>query len=149
MRDIVASLDGARQALDDERRYLDGVHDAGGGLGRCLAARSRPSSGKVADRVGTAQRDMAEMAKAVAQLSEQVGTVWDNYRTRFEKVDDELQAVFERLQGGTRAFGEDVMDFVGKLDTSLANGMQAFSLGTEELREVAQLLVVGVDAKAA
>ena len=41
------------------------------------------------------------------------------------------------------------MDFVGKLDTSLANGMQAFSLGTEELREVVQTLVVGVDAKAA
>jgi phage host-nuclease inhibitor protein Gam len=104
---------------------------------------------QVADRIGTAQRDMAVMAKAVAELSEKVGAVWDNYRNRFEKIDGELQAVFERLQGGTRAFGEEFTDFVGKLDTSLANGMQAFSLGTEELREVAEMLVVSVNAKAA
>ncbi len=148
MRDVVALLDRARQGLDTSATAWT----------RCAApvAASVEASrqiaaelGQVANRVGTAQRDMAEMAKAVAQLSDRVGTVWDNYRSRFEKVDDELQAVFERLQGGTRAFGEEVMDFVGKLDTSLANGMQAFSLGTEELREVVQTLVVGVDAKAA
>jgi methyl-accepting chemotaxis protein len=148
MREIVASLDGARQALDTSAATW--THCAAPVVAAVGASREITAElGKVADRVGTAQRDMAQMAKAVAQLSERVGTVWDNYSTRFEKIDDELQAVFERLQGGTRAFGEDVMDFVGKLDTSLANGMQAFSLGTEELREVAQMLVVGNDAKAA
>jgi hypothetical protein len=85
----------------------------------------------------------------VTHLSERIGIVWDNYRSRFEKVDDDLQTTFERLQGGTRAFGEEVMDFVGKLDASLANGMQAFSLGTEELREVAQMFVTNGTAKAA
>jgi hypothetical protein len=148
MRDIVAALDGARQTLDASAATWT----------RCAApvAASVDASraitaelGQVADRVGTAQRDMAEMGKAIAQLAEKVGTVWDNYRSRFEKVDDDLQAVFERLQGGTRAFGAEFMDFVGKLDTSLASGMEAFSLGTEELREVAQMLVVSVNARAA
>jgi hypothetical protein len=92
---------------------------------------------------------MAEMAKAFGQVSERIGATWDNYRNRFEKIDGELEAVFERLQGGTRAFGEEVMNFVAKLDTSLANGMQAFSLGTEELREVAQMFVINGNAKAA
>jgi len=148
MRDIVVSLDGARQALDASAATW--THSAAPVVASVDASRQITAElGQVADRVGGAQRDMAEMAKAIAQLTERVGTVWDNYRHRFEKVDGELQAVFERLQGGTRAFGEDVMDFVGKLDTSLANGMQAFSLGTEELREVAQLLSVGVVAKAA
>ncbi len=148
MRDIVASLDGARQVLDTSAATW--MHCAAPVVAAVDASRQITAElGKVADRVGTAQRDMAQMAKAVAQVSDRVGTVWDNYSRRFEKVDDELQAVFERLQGGTRAFGEEVMDFVGKLDSSLANGMQAFSLGTEELREVAQMLVVGVDAKAA
>jgi len=103
----------------------------------------------VADRVGAAQRDMAEMGRAVAQLSEKASSVWDNYRSRFEKVDSELEAVFERLQGGTRAFGQEVMDFVGKLDKSLAEGMQALSVGTEELREVAETLLASVGRKAA
>jgi methyl-accepting chemotaxis protein len=148
MRDIVVSLDGTRQVLDDSAATWIGCTTpvvASVDASRAITV----ELGKIADRVGTAQRDMAEMAKAMAQLSVKVGTVWDNYSSRFEKVDDELQAVFERLQGGTRAFGREFMDFVGKLDTSLANGMQAFSLGTEELREVAQLLAVGVDAKAA
>ena len=104
---------------------------------------------QVADRVGAAQRDMAEMGRAVAQLSEKASSVWDNYRSRFEKVDSELEAVFERLQGGTRAFGKEVMDFVGKLDRSLAEGMQALSVGTEELREVAEMLAGDTKRKAA
>ncbi len=148
MRDIVASLDGTRQVLDASAATWMGCTTpvvASVDASRAITV----ELGKIADRVGSAQRDMAEMAKAMAQLSVKVGTVWDNYSTRFEKVDDELQAVFERLQSGTRAFGKEFMEFVAKLDTSLANGMQAFSLGTEELREVAQLLVVGADAKAA
>lgn len=105
--------------------------------------------GQIAGQVGAAQRDMAEMAKSFGQLSERVGATWENYRNRFEKVDGDLEAAFERLHGGTRAFGEEIMDFVAKLDTSLANGMQAFSLGTEELREIAQMFVINGDAKAA
>ncbi len=148
MREIVASLERAGQALDTSATAWTRCAEpvvASVDASRQIAA----ELGQVANRVGTAQRDMAEMAKAVALLSERVGAVWDSYRSRFEKVNDELQAVFERLQGGTRAFGDEVMDFIGKLDTSLANGMQAFSLGTEELREVAQMLVIGGDAKAA
>jgi hypothetical protein len=89
------------------------------------------------------------MAQSIAQLSDRVGAVCENYQGRFEKIDGELQSVFERLQGGTHAFGEEVMDMLEKLDASLASGMQAFSLGTEELREVMQMLVVkGDDATA-
>lgn len=148
MREIVGALDRARQSLDMSAAHW--VEAAAPVTASVDASRAIAAElGDVAKNVGTAQRNMAEMAKAVAQLSERIGTVWDSYRTRFEKVDDDLRAVFERLQGGTRAFGEEFMGYIGKLDTSLANGMQAFSLGTEELREVAQLLAGGVEAKAA
>lgn len=149
MREIVAMLD----------RTRDGLKDSAATWTQCTAPvvasvdASRQITnelGRIAGQVGAAQRDMAEMAKAFGQVSERIGATWDNYRNRFEKIDGELEAVFERLQGGTRAFGEEVMDFVAKLDTSLANGMQAFSLGTEELREVAQMFVInGDNAKAA
>jgi hypothetical protein len=148
MRDIVVSLERAGRALDSSAASWT---NAAAPVAASVDASRQMTAElvQVADRVGTAQRDMANMAKSVAQLAGQVGAVWDNYRSRFEKVDNEMQAVFERLQGGTRAFGEEVMDFVGKLDSSLANGMQAFSLGTEELREVAQMLVISNEAKAA
>lgn len=148
MRDIVTSLEGARHALDQSAEsWMQSAAPIAASV-----EQSRQVAGElrqVADRVGAAQRDMAEMGRAVAQLSEKASSVWDNYRSRFEKVDSELEAVFERLQGGTRAFGKEVMDFVGKLDKSLAEGMQALSVGTEELREVAEMLAGDTKRKAA
>ncbi len=148
MQEIVASLGGAKSALDDSAaRWMESAAPVVASV-----EQSRQVAGElrqVAERITGAQRDMAEMAKAAAMLSERASTVWDNYRNRFEKVDDDLEAVFERLQGGTRAFGKEVMEFVGKLDASLAEGMQALSVGTEELREVAEMLVVDAKKKAA
>jgi hypothetical protein len=148
MRGIVASLEGAKRALDQSAEsWMQSAAPIAASV-----EQSKQVAGElrvVADRVGAAQRDMAEMGRAVAQLSEKASSVWDNYRSRFEKVDSELEAVFERLQGGTRAFGKEVMDFVGKLDKSLAEGMQALSVGTEELREVAEMLAGDTKRKAA
>jgi hypothetical protein len=148
MRDIVGSLERTRDALDDSA--VSWTECTKPVMASVEASRHITTElGHVAGHISAAQRDMAETAKALAQLSQRIGTVWDNYRSRFEKVDGDLEAVFERLQGSTRAFGEEVTDFVSKLDASLASGMQAFSLGTEELREVAQMFVVNGDAKAA
>ncbi|HXS40715.1 MAG TPA: hypothetical protein VN766_11060 [Stellaceae bacterium] len=148
MRDIVGSLEGAKRALDQSAEsWMQSAAPIAASVEQSKQVASELRV--VADRVGAAQRDMAEMGRAVAQLSEKASSVWDNYRSRFEKVDSELEAVFERLQGGTRAFGKEVMDFVGKLDRSLAEGMQALSVGTEELREVAEMLAGDTKRKAA
>lgn len=148
MREITAMLDRTRDALNASA--ITWTQCTAPVVASVDASRQMTNElGQIAGQVGAAQRDMAEMAKAFGQVSERIGATWDNYRNRFEKIDKELEAVFERLQGGTRAFGKEVMDFVVKLDTSLANGMQAFSLGTEELREVAQMFVINGDAKAA
>ncbi len=148
MHEIVGALDRARHVLDASAATW--MTSAAPIVASVDASRQITAElGEVAATVGGAQRDMAEMSKAISQLSEKTGAVWDSYRSRFEKVDDDLQAVFERLQGGTRAFGEEFMDLVTRLDSSLANGMEAFSLGTEELREVAEVLAARVQANAA
>ena len=148
MQAIVASLDSAKHVLDESAGIW--VRSTAPVIASVDASRRVAAElGQVAERVSTTQHDMAEMAKAVTQLTDKASNVWDNYRNRFEKVDDDLQGVFERLQGGTRAFGKEVMAFVGELDASLAEGMNALSAGTEELRKVAEILVVDVKAKAA
>ncbi len=148
MREIVSSLNGARNVLDASASIWE--RSAAPVIASVDASRRVVIElGQVADRVSTTQHDMAQMAKAVTQLSDKTTVVWENYRARFEKVDDDLQAVFDRLQGGTRAFGKEVMDFVGELDASLTEGMQALSVGTDELRKVAEILAVDVKAKAA
>lgn len=149
MREIVTSLDGAGQVLG--KSSLAWTQAAAPVVASVDASRQVAAElARVADRICGAQRDMAEMAQAVTRLTQQTSSVWENYRGRFEKVDDDLQAVFEQLHGGTRAFGKEFMTFVGKLDSSLAEGMQALSVGTDELRKVAEILSVDVvRAKAA
>lgn len=148
MRQIVSSLDAAKGALDGSAatwaRSSDPIVaavDASKGVAQEL--------GLVADRVAACQNDMSDMAKAMSAISDKAAAVWDKYQGRFEKVDDDLKAVFLRLEEGTRAFGKEVMEFVGKLDANLAAGTQALSIGTEELREVAEILVANTTAKAA
>lgn len=148
MQAIVISLDDAKNVLDESAGVW--MRSAAPVMASIDASRQVATElGHVVNRVSSAQHEMAEMAKAVAQLTDKTSSVWENYRSRFEKVDDDLQAVFERLQDGTRAFGKEVMEFVGELDSSLAEGMNALSTGTEELRKVAEILVLDVKAKAA
>lgn len=148
MRQIVSSLDAARRALDASAatwaRSCDPIVvavDASKGVAHELAL--------VADRVAACQNDMSDMARAMSAISEKAAAVWDRYQGRFEKVDEDLKAVFMRLEEGTRSFGKEVVEFVGKLDANLAAGTQALSIGTEELREVAELLVANTTARAA
>jgi ABC-type transporter Mla subunit MlaD len=140
MQQVVASLGGAKQALDASA--VTWTQSAAPIVTSVdTSQRIAVELGQAADRIAAAQHDMADMAKAVSELSDKAASVWDNYRGRFEKVDDDLERVFARLGDGTRAFGNEVMEFVGKLDANLANGMQALSVGTEELREVAETLI--------
>jgi hypothetical protein len=98
---------------------------------------------QAAAQIAAAQAAMADMATAVTEISAKAATVWDNYRGRFEKVDADLERAFVQLGDGTRAWSGEVMAFVEKLDANLATGMEALSVGTEELREVAETLVSG------
>jgi ABC-type transporter Mla subunit MlaD len=148
MRQVVASLGGAKQALDESAGTwtrssapVVAAVDASHRVAHELAS--------VADRVVTAQRDMSDMAKAVTDVSDKASRVWDSYRGRFEKVDDDLKAAFERLQEGTRSFNSEALGFVATLDSNLASGMQALSVGTDELREIAETLLAGAAGKAA
>lgn len=148
MQQIVAALGGAKLALDDSAAVWTGSA-APIVTAVEMSQRIATELAEVAERIAAAQRDMADMAKAVTEISDKAVIVWDNYRGRFEKVDEDLQRVFERLGDGTRSFGKEVMEFVGKLDANLATGMEALSAGTEELREVAETLMVSVAAEKA
>jgi len=148
MQQVVAALDGAKQALDASATSwtrsaapVVAAVDTSERVAQALV--------QVADRIVAAQREMTDMAKAVTATSEQAGRVWESYRGRFETVDEDLKLVFEHLQDGTRSFSKEVMAFVGSLDANLATGLEALSVGTEELREVAETLLASVARKAA
>lgn len=145
MRQVVGALGGAKQALDDSAAVwtqsaqpIVASVDASKAIAVELA--------QAADRVAAAQAAMADMAQAVSDISGKAATVWDNYRGRFEKVDGDMERAFATLGDGTRAWSREVMAFVEKLDANLATGMEALSVGTEELREIAETLTASAAA---
>jgi hypothetical protein len=148
MRQVVASLDGAKEALDASATSWT---QSSVPVVAAVDASERVAGElrQVAERIVAAQREMADMAKAVTATAEKAALVWESYRSRFETVDEDLKLVFEHLQDGTRTFSREVTEFVGGLDANLANGLQALSVGTEELREVAETLLASVSRKAA
>jgi hypothetical protein len=148
MQLVVASLDGAKTALDASATSWT---QSSAPVVAAVDASERVAGELkiVAERVVAAQRGMADMAKGMTATAEKAAQVWDSYRGRFETVDEDLRLVFEHLQDGTRSFSKEVMEFVGGLDANLATGLQALSVGTEELREVAETLLASVARKAA
>jgi hypothetical protein len=148
MQQIVAALAGAKAALDSSATSWT---QSSAPVVAAVDASERVAGElrQVAERVVAAQSAMADMAKGVTATAEKAAQVWDNYRGRFEAVDEDLKLVFEHLQDGTRSFSQEVMEFVGGLDANLASGLQALSVGTEELREVAETLLASVARKAA
>jgi hypothetical protein len=148
MQLVVGALDGAKMALDSSAtRWTESAAPVVAAVD--ASERVAGELRQVAERVVAAQREMADMAKGVTATAAKAAEVWDNYRGRFETVDEDLKLVFEHLQDGTRSFSKEVMEFVGGLDANLANGLQALSVGTEELREVAETLLASVARKAA
>jgi uncharacterized phage infection (PIP) family protein YhgE len=148
MQQIVAALAGAKAALDSSATSWT---QSSAPVVAAVDASERVAGElrQVAERVVAAQSAMADMAKGVTATAEKAAQVWDNYRGRFETVDEDLKLVFEHLQDGTRSFSKEVTAFVGGLDANLASGLQALSVGTEELREVAETLLASVARTAA
>jgi uncharacterized phage infection (PIP) family protein YhgE len=139
MRAVVVSLNSAKHALDETAGTW--TRSSAPVVAAVEASkRTADELTRIVDRMAAAQRDMADMAKAVSEISGKASVVWDNYRGRFEKVDEDMQAAFEHLTEGARSFSREVTDFMVKLEGNLAKGSQALATGTEELREIAQML---------
>ena len=147
MRQVVVSIDGAKIALDET---ADTWTKSSAPVVAAVEASRRIADDltRAVDRVATVQRDMAGMAEAVTRISDKASTVWENYKDRFEQVDTDMQGAFDRFIEGARAFNTEVRDFMEKVDGDFAKGAKALSAGTEELKEIAETLVLSVTARA-
>ena len=61
--------------------------------------------------------------------------VWDEYRSRFEQVDKNLEGVVKTLIDGNRQQQQNIKDFVKELDSQLAKAVNSFAGAVTELNE--------------
>ena len=106
------------------------------------ADRMTQATSDAVSAIGASQMQAQELSRQLAESIGEIRSTWDNYRARFEAVDDDLGQAFEKLSQGVRDNVQVVQDFVAQLDgsfqealASLAAGIQGIQEATEELSD--------------
>jgi hypothetical protein len=87
------------------------------------------------------QDRLTEIAKAIHEGAQLVNESWDSYRQRFEKVDVDLSATFDRLQTGTDAYHTRILDYVKQVDAHFTNSLNLLGGGIEQLKDTIEDMV--------
>ncbi len=96
------------------------------------------SVGKIADRLESTLSSVEAISGSLTSVSETVTTTWDNYRERFESVDEDLEKAFNSLQTAVAAQQARVQEFVGDLDASLTRAVQGLQGGIDKLESIVE-----------
>jgi ABC-type transporter Mla subunit MlaD len=93
-------------------------------------------------RIEAASAALQDTRARFADLNEQLKLtfdanrkVWDEYRSRFEQVDQHLEKVVKTLIDGNKQQQQNVRDFVKELDAQLAKAVNSFAGAVTELNE--------------
>lgn len=94
--------------------------------------------GKIADRLDQALASAEAVSGSLSRVSETVTGTWDSYRERFEKVDEDLEQAFTRLQQHVAVQQAGVQEFVAKLDASLNGALQGLQGAVQSLESIVE-----------
>jgi uncharacterized phage infection (PIP) family protein YhgE len=96
------------------------------------------------DAAGTAmEQTQAGLRDLNAQLKETFKSnldVWQEYRQRFEQVDQHLEGVVKALIDGTKEHREEIKRFVTEMDGQLAKAVGSFAAAVNELQDFVEEL---------
>lgn len=99
------------------------------------------SVGKIADRMEKTLASAETVSGSLTSVSETVTMTWDNYRERFEAVDEDLEKAFTQLQTAVAAQQARIQEFVGDLDASLTKATEGLQAGIDQLGSIVEDLV--------
>lgn len=80
---------------------------------------------------------MVEMRTTLDQLKQYADAVqrtWEDYRERFDGIDESLKNVFEEFESGLSAYSEKINQFVSELDSTAGHCITQLSAANSELK---------------
>ena len=130
LQDLAAQLEQSNRSLKDAAAPIASTASTFSAAAQRIEAASgalHATSGRIAE-LNTQLKDTFEANRQV----------WDEYRARFQQVDEHLEGVVKLLTEGTRAYHQEINGFVANLDGQLAKAVSSFSAAVSELGEVAE-----------
>ena len=80
-----------------------------------------------------ALKQLSSFSASIGETTQQTRAIWDAYRDRFEKVDDDLKGMVDQLGNGFTRYHDMVDAFIRQLDQSMAKSTQALGASIVEL----------------
>lgn len=100
-----------------------------------------------ASAIKNGHEQIASVVQSLLESADAIKQTWSSYRDRFEKVDADLEAVFDRIQQGTEAYHRNVIEYVRELDNHFASSVNLLGGGITELKEAVDDLVEAAGRK--
>lgn len=83
---------------------------------------------------------LRETANIMMETQQKTGAAWEEYRMRFEGVDENLAKIFEEYGKHIQGSQETMRTFVADLDSSFAKAGKSLSIAVQELRDLLEEL---------
>jgi ABC-type transporter Mla subunit MlaD len=132
MRDLLRQMDTTASKLKDAALPVASTAE---NLGRA-AVQADNASKAVTETHSRINALVTNLNDAIAKNR----MVWEEYRTRFERVDVSLANVVKEMLAGTERIHGDVAKFVTGIDGHLSTSLNSLAGGVDQLAEVAELL---------
>ncbi|MFZ5688025.1 MAG: anti-phage ZorAB system protein ZorA [Bacillota bacterium] len=155
LQQVESVIAGAAQAAVSFEKAAAPVNEAGSGLRNALLDLNTYQR-SFANTVAKSQEQMMHYKDITEQTLEQIkdilektSTTWQAYENKFGVIKGELEAIFDELAKGLRAYneqtGEGIKNYLQQLDTHFSNASSTLSGAIEELSGTVTILESTVD----
>jgi methyl-accepting chemotaxis protein len=119
------------EAADRMRSAAEPVATTARELGAAATVAKETLSG-----LHSTREEMSRLGDRLESLSATLDRSWQAYSGRFEQVDERLSEIFGTFTDGTRAYQEQVREFVVTLNQELSQALRAMAGGIDQLEKV-------------
>lgn len=134
-----STADAMAQAAGDVRSGLAPFQETAGAIREATENLER----SLADLVGRTEASLSSaqrLSDSLSNTSDSLSKAWEDYQSRFEKVDDDLERAFSSMRDAVANQQSQVQEFVQKLDASFDKSTSSLGGGIEALQSIVEEL---------
>lgn len=135
-REVSDALSGAAQ---DVRGSVTPLTEAGQQLAQ-TTRQLETSVTNTGQQIDQALHTAGQLAQSLTEVSERVRQSWESYQGRFEKVDEDLERAYEKLQSTLQIQEQRLAAFLKDFDSSFTKATEGLSTTVHGINEAAESL---------
>ena len=120
---MASASNSIKEGLEPFQRVVSGLDKT--------SSRLEQSAISMAEKIDSAASTVETVSEELTRVSKTLETAWENYRIRFEDIDEDLEQAFTKLQEAVENQQRNVQEFVRNLDSSFDRALSSLSGGID------------------